>query len=459
MQQSLSFDAELIRRYDCAGPRYTSYPTALQFHDAFGPVQYRQFAQRSNTGRPLSLYFHIPFCATVCYYCACNKVITRNRARAEPYLESLYREIRLQAELFDRSRPVEQLHWGGGTPTFLSHGQMTQLMERTRRAFALADDEAGEFSVEIDPRAVEPDTVALLRSLGFNRISLGVQDFEPSVQKAVNRIQSEAQTFAVFDEARKRGFRSVNVDLIYGLPLQTVNSFERTLQTLLRAAPERISVFNYAHMPSVFKTQKQIDPDQLPSAPEKLQILQTTIDVLLEAGYVYIGMDHFARPDDELALAQRQGSLYRNFQGYSTHADCDLVAMGASAIGRVGDSYSQNAKTVDEYQRCLEDGRLPIQRGIALSEDDLLRRYVISRLVCDFALDFRDVEARYEIEFERYFSDELRRLAPMEADGLLRLGARRMEVLPAGRLLIRNICMVFDRYLQHVSQQRYSKVI
>lgn len=462
MQQTLAFDADLIRRYDRAGPRYTSYPTAVQFHERFGETQYRRYAAASNAGqppRPLSLYFHLPFCATVCYYCACNKVITKNRSRAAPYLQRLYREIELQGDLFDRSRNVDQLHWGGGTPTFLSHGQMVELMTNTGRRFGLRNDDSGEYSIEIDPRAVRADTVALLRELGFNRMSLGVQDFDPAVQRAVNRLQSEQQTFAVIDAARRTGFRSVSVDLIYGLPLQSVASFERTLHTLLTAEPDRISVFNYAHLPEMFKTQRQIDAAQLPSAAEKLRILQATIEHLEAAGYVYIGMDHFARPDDELAVAQRAGSLYRNFQGYSTHADCDLVSFGISAIGMVGTSYSQNVKTIDEYERCLDSDRLPIYRGFELDRDDLLRRELITHLVCDFELDIAGVEERYSIDFRDYFFAELAALKPMEQDGLLRISQRRIEILPAGRLLIRNICMTFDRYLSASGERRFSRVI
>ncbi len=462
MQSPLLFDADLIRRYDRAGPRYTSYPTAVQFHDGFDEAQYRGHALASNAvlpPRPLSLYFHLPFCATVCYYCACNKVITKNRGRAELYLQRLYREIELQGELFDRSRPVDQLHWGGGTPTFLSHGQMAELMAETGQWFGLRNDDAGEYSIEIDPRAVGADTVALLRELGFNRMSLGVQDFDPAVQRAVNRVQSEQETFAVIDAARDKGFRSVSVDLIYGLPLQSVASFERTLHTLLAAEPDRISVFNYAHLPEMFKTQRQIDAGQLPSAAEKLRILQSTIEHLQTAGYVYIGMDHFARPDDELAVAQRAGTLYRNFQGYSTHADCDLVSFGISAIGMVGTSYSQNVKSIEEYERCLDNGHLPIHRGFELGPDDLLRRELITRLVCDFEVDAASIEQRYGIEFRDYFAAELEALRVMERDGLVRVSPPGIQVPAAGRLLIRNICMVFDRYLSHASEPRFSRVI
>jgi len=463
MQQTLTFDAELIRRYDKAGPRYTSYPTAVQFHEGFGDADYRRHAAASNHGphvRPLSLYFHLPFCDTVCFYCACNKIITKNRKRTGPYLQRLHREIELQGALFDRSRPVDQLHWGGGTPTFLNPDEMRELMHKTARHFTLRDDDSGEYSIEIDPREANPETIALLRDLGFNRMSMGVQDFDPAVQRAVNRIQSEQETFAVLEAARERKFRSVSVDLIYGLPLQSVASFARTLDKIIDAAPDRISVFNYAHLPELFKTQRQIDAGQLPSPAEKLDILALTIDKLTAAGYVYIGMDHFARPDDELAVAQREGTLYRNFQGYSTHADCDLVAMGITAIGMIGPIYAQNVKTMDEYNALIDQDRLPILRGVELGADDLLRRDVITRLICDFELEFAAVEARHGIRFRDYFATELEDLVQMERDGLLELGEHALRVLPAGRLLIRNVCMVFDAYLRRQRErQRFSRVI
>lgn len=454
------FDPVLINRYDKAGPRYTSYPTAVQFRETFGEAEYRAAAQASNAGgAPLSLYFHLPFCDTVCYYCACNKIITKNRKHTAPYLERLFREIELQAALFDRSRPVEQLHWGGGTPTFLSAGEMRALMDKTRAHFSLREDDSGEYSIEVDPREANAEIIALLRELGFNRLSLGVQDFDPTVQKAVNRIQSEAETFAVLDAARATGFRSVNMDLIYGLPHQTVASFAATLDKVIAAGPDRLSVFNYAHLPELFKTQRQIDTASLPAPGEKLAILQHTIERLTGAGYVYIGMDHFARPDDELAVAQREGSLYRNFQGYSTHADCDLVAMGITAIGMVGDSYSQNVKTLDEYSARLDGGRLPVFRGIVLSEDDKLRRAVITQLICHFELNFARIEQAFNIRFREYFAAELEEYKAMQADGLLDVHAHSLAVRPAGKLLIRNICMVFDTYLRAAHKQQFSKVI
>jgi oxygen-independent coproporphyrinogen-3 oxidase len=469
MSEPIVFNADLIRRYDVAGPRYTSYPTAVQFSEAYGEPEYRrQLADSNRLARPLSLYFHLPFCDTVCFYCACNKIVTKNRARAAPYLRHLVGEVERLAGLIDAARPVEQLHWGGGTPTFLSHDEMRTLMDATRRHFRLRGDDGGEYSIEVDPREVRAGTLALLRELGFNRLSMGVQDFDPAVQKAVNRLQSPTQTIDVLQEARALGFRSVNMDLIYGLPLQTLDSFSRTLEAVIAARPDRLSVFNYAHLPQMFKTQRQIDEAQLPAAQTKLDILQRTIEMLTRAGYVYIGMDHFARPDDELAVAQRNGTLYRNFQGYSTHADCDLLGFGITSIGaiegrdadgRPTSGYVQNVKTLDAYGERIEDGRLPVFRGLALSDDDRLRRDVIVALICHFALDTAAVEARHGIVFPEYFSRELAALAPMARDGLVRMDGDLLTVMPAGRLLIRNICMVFDRYQAEREGQRFSRVI
>jgi oxygen-independent coproporphyrinogen-3 oxidase len=459
MDQSIKFDLALINRYDKAGPRYTSYPTALELHEGFGDKDYREHIAKSNAaGGPLSLYFHIPFCDTVCFYCACNKIVTKNRDHAQPYLDNLYKEIAMQGDLFDRNRVVNQLHWGGGTPTFLSFEQMQKLMQVTRAHFSLRDDDQGEYSIEIDPRETDDRTIHQLRELGFNRISLGVQDFDPAVQKAVNRLQSEEQTFAVLAAARAEGFRSTNIDLIYGLPLQTVATFSRTLDKILAAVPDRFSIFNYAHMPARFKTQRQINDADLPTADVKLDILQMVGQRLTEAGYVYIGMDHFAKPDDELAIAQREGKLYRNFQGYSTHSDCDLVGLGITSIGRVGDAYIQNVKELAEYDKLIGQGRLPVFKGVELNDDDKLRRAVITQLICHFDLTFAAIEQAFDVDFHDYFADELKALAPMQGDGLLAVSEQAIHVLPAGRLLIRNICMVFDRYLAQ-KQQQFSKVI
>ncbi len=459
MDQSIKFDLALINRYDKAGPRYTSYPTALELHEGFGDAQYRQHIAKSNAvGGPLSLYFHLPFCDTVCYFCACNKIITKNRAHAEPYLNNLVKEIQMVAELFDHNRKVNQLHWGGGTPTFLNYEQMKRLMDTTRQFFNLHDDDSGEYSIEVDPRETNDHTIAQLRSLGFNRVSLGLQDFNPQVQQAVNRIQTEEQTFGVLDAARKHGFRSTNVDLIYGLPLQTVQTFAETLDKVLAKSPDRFSIFNYAHMPTKFKTQRQINDADLPTPAVKLEILQMIGNRLIEAGYVYIGMDHFAKPDDELAIAQREGKLYRNFQGYSTHSDCDLVGLGITSIGRVGDAYMQNVKDLIQYDELISQGKLPTFKGVDLTEDDKLRRAVITQLICHFDLSFAAIEKEFGINFSDYFASELQNLKPMQDDGLLTLSAEKIEVLQAGRLLIRNICMVFDKYLAQ-KQQQFSKVI
>jgi len=461
MQQTLVLDHDLISRYDQSGPRYTSYPTAVQFHDGFGPEEYRAAAKASNaSGRPLSLYFHIPFCDTVCFYCACNKIATKDRSRSQPYLDRVYREMEMQGELFDNSRPVEQLHWGGGTPTFISAEQMRELMVVTGRHFKLLDDDTGEYSIEIDPREVTDENIGLLRDIGFNRMSLGLQDLDPNVQKAVNRIQTAEETFGALEAARREGFRSVSMDLIYGLPLQTPQSFIATLDRVIEAEPDRLSVFNYAHLPEIFKPQRRINELELPSADQKLEILHQVGERLADAGYVYIGMDHFARPDDELAVAQRDGELYRNFQGYSTHAHCDLVALGVTSIGMVGNTYAQNMRTLDEYYARIDAGELAVFRGIELNRDDELRRAVITQLICNFALDMEKIDSAWDIRFEDYFADELKRLMQMSVDGLISIGDRRIDVLPAGRLLIRNICMVFDRYLGAEGQTtRFSKVI
>ncbi len=459
-QQNIIFDLELIKRYDKSGPRYTSYPTAVQFHDDFGEAEYKRHAAESNAvGGPLSLYFHIPFCDTVCFYCGCNKVATKDRSRAAPYLQRVHRELEMQSALFDRDRIVDQLHWGGGTPTFISHDEMRALMAKTRECFKLHDDDTGEYSIEIDPREVKSDTIALLREIGFNRMSLGVQDFDEKVQIAVNRVQSDEQTLGALEAAKREGFKSVSMDLIYGLPHQSVESFERTLDRAIAIDADRLTVFNYAHLPEIFKPQRRINESDLPEPQVKLDILQMSIEKLTAAGYVYIGMDHFAKPDDELAVAQRDGTLYRNFQGYSTHSECDLVAIGASSISMVGDSYAQNLKGLDEYYAAIDADRLAIFRGVDLDKDDKLRRDVITRLICHFELDKAAVEQVHGINFNEYFANELKDLEGMQADGLLTLEEGRIEVQPAGKLLIRNICMVFDRYLREKQNQRFSKVI
>ena len=462
MEQKIEFKPDLIKRYDKAGPRYTSYPTANLFHEEFTSDDYRAAVERSNNvlePKPLSLYFHIPFCDTVCFYCACNKIVTKMRDRATPYLEHLYREIEMQGELYARSRPVDQLHWGGGTPTFLSQDQMRSLMEKTGQHFTLMDNDQGEYSIEIDPREIDPEGVHFLRELGFNRMSLGIQDFDPKVQKAVNRIQSEEITFAAIDAAREAKFKSVSVDLIYGLPFQSVDSFLVTLEKTMQARPDRFSVFNYAHLPTLFMPQRRINEEDLPSAAEKLEILQSVIHYLTEQGYVYVGMDHFARPDDELVVAQDKGLLYRNFQGYSTHADCDMVAMGVTAISQVNDIYSQNVRDEESYYKMIDDGKLPLMRGLRLTADDMLRRELITQLICNFKLDINQFMTTQGIDFGQYFEDEIEQLKIMQDDGLLKIDRDAITILPPGRLLIRNICMTFDAHLKNNQKNRFSKVI
>jgi oxygen-independent coproporphyrinogen-3 oxidase len=461
MENPLFLAPALIAKYDQSGPRYTSYPTADRFNRGFTADDYMAAAKRSNAGSgPLSLYFHIPFCSTVCFYCACNKVVTKDRGKAAPYLARLYQEIALQGALFDRNRVVTQLHWGGGTPTFISHDEMADLMRTTGEHFQLLSDDSGEYSIEIDPREAGKDTIAHLRWLGFNRISLGVQDFDPKVQRAVNRLQSREETLGVIDAIRDNGFHSLSLDLIYGLPHQTVQSFATTLERVIELQPDRLSIFNYAHLPERFKPQRRINEADLPSASEKLDILQMTGEKLAAAGYVYIGMDHFARPDDSLAIAQREGNLYRNFQGYSTQADCDLVAMGATAIGMVADTYSQNPRDMDAYLAAIDAGRVPIVRGLRLSQDDLIRRAVISQLMCHFSLYFVAVDLAWRIRSREYFATELAELQAMADDGLLILNEQGIRVLPPGRLLIRNICMVFDAWLRSGdTETRFSRVI
>jgi oxygen-independent coproporphyrinogen-3 oxidase len=455
----VDFDRALIEKYNVSGPRYTSYPTVLQFHDAFGEAAYRHIAAASNAGESLtdlSLYFHLPFCARLCYYCACNKVVTKKRELAVPYLDHLQREIELQSALYDRRRTVTQLHWGGGTPTFLSEAQMRSLMETTRRHFTLAPGDAGEFGIELDPREVREPTLAVLRELGFNRASLGIQDFDPIVQRAVNRIQSESLTGRVIAEARRVGFASVSVDLIYGLPFQTPVTMAATLDKIVALDPDRVSIYNYAHLPERFAPQRRLDAATMPSPAAKLDLLKQCIDRFGAAGYDYIGMDHFAKPTDELARAQAAGTLHRNFQGYSTHADCDLVAMGVTAIGAVGGAFYQNCKELGAYGAALDAGRLPIEKGLNPDANDRLRRRVIMQLICQFELRFADIAN----DFTQAFAAELQRLAPMADDGLLILDADGIRITAKGRLLIRNICMVFDRHLPGASEtRRFSKAI
>ena len=454
------WDEDLIRRYDLSGPRYTSYPTAVEFTADYGPAQMREAAARSQAGgRALSLYTHLPFCAHLCYYCACNKVITKKYDKAMPYVERVLKEAAMQARLFGADRAIEQLHWGGGTPTFLPAEVMRHLMAGYAELFNLQSGDDRDYSVEIDPREVDDDTLATLWELGFNRISLGVQDVNPEVQKAVNRIQPREMTEAVLREARRLGFRSINLDLIYGLPHQTPDSFAATLEAVIAMAPDRLSIFSYAHLPDRFYPQTRIQASTLPSPQDKLTILHSTIARLLDAGYEYIGMDHFARPDDSLAVAQREGRLHRNFQGYTTHADCDLVALGVSAIGQTDDAYFQNDHDLPGWEQAIDRGELAIIRGVTLSRDDRLRRWVIGQLICQFRLDRAHFARAWQEDFDRYFADELRRLAPMVADGLVTDDGQVLQVQPAGRLLIRAICQLFDRYRKDGASQRFSRII
>lgn len=460
-QTDLIFDPQLIRRFDVNGPRYTSYPTADRFVEAFDARALNDWLAKRAVGgvsRPLSLYFHIPFCNTICYYCACNKIITKDHGRSAKYLNYLAKEIEMQAAALGGTRQVTQLHLGGGTPTFLSHEEMHQLMESVRKHFNLVPN--GEYSIEVDPRKVNFDTVEMLADLGFNRMSVGVQDFAEDVQIATNRVQSVEETKLVMDAARATGFKSISMDLIYGLPKQNVISFNRTLEQVLELSPDRISLYSYAHLPGLFKPQRRIVPADLPTADAKLQILQLAIRRLTEAGYVYIGMDHFAKPEDELTIAQRQGRLHRNFQGYSTQAECDLLAFGVSAIGKIGPVYAQNVKTLDEYYDALDRDELPVLRGIELTADDLLRRSIIQALMCHFELSIESIEIAHLIKFREYFADELEDLKAMEAGGLVKIDDDWISVMPAGRLLVRGIAMVFDRYLRADRERaRYSKVI
>ena len=457
------FDRALVEKYDISGPRYTSYPTAMQFTENFKLPDYRRCVLDTNAElipRPLSLYIHLPFCDTVCYYCACNKIITKNKQHARPYLENLHKEIQFQGAMFDDDRLVEQLHWGGGTPTFISHQQMYDLMGVIRENFNLRDDGQEEYSIEIDPRTLKEDTLSVLRRIGFNKVSFGVQDFNPEVQRAVNRIQSYEETKDVIKTARENNFRTINIDLIYGLPLQTESTFTETLEKVIELSPERISVYNYAHLPHLFKTQKQIREEDLPSASEKLKILQQAIRMLTEVGYVYIGMDHFSKPDDELAIAQKNGNLYRNFQGYSTHANCDVVGMGITSISKIGDCYSQNVKTLDAYDEIISKGQIPVFRGYMLDTDDLLRREVIARLICDFRLDFSQIEELYISDFNRYFFNEMKEIKSMGDDGLLSVDDEKIEVSQTGRFFIRNICSVFDKYFNRCDRTtQFSRMV
>jgi oxygen-independent coproporphyrinogen-3 oxidase len=453
-------DEGILKRFDIPGPRYTSYPTADRFVEAFDRNAFAEALRARASGvanSALSLYVHLPFCNTVCYYCGCNKVITKDRSKSAEYAGYIAREADLVLEHLTGSRTIEQLHFGGGTPTFMSNQELEQLMEVLTTRFPLA--EKGEFSIEVDPRTTPPDKVETLGRLGFNRISVGVQDFNPDVQKAVNRLQSFEMTQATVDAARANGFKSINLDLIYGLPKQNRETFAETLDKVMVLSPERIALYHYAHLPDRFKPQRRINSEDVPSSAEKMKIMLDAIKRLTAAGYQYIGMDHFAKASDDLAKAQRQGRLHRNFQGYSTRPDCDLVGLGVSSISKIGPTYSQNVRTLEEYYDILKQGMLPAVRGIVLDRDDILRRAVIMALMCHFEVSKEAIETTYMIKFDEYFKTELAALKQFEDEGLAENSAEWVNVTPRGKLLVRAIAMQFDRYLRSDERQRrYSKI-
>jgi oxygen-independent coproporphyrinogen-3 oxidase len=455
------FDTDLIVKYGGRGPRYTSYPTALQFNENLTVDDYRQRVHESNdSGVPLSLYVHIPFCHSLCYYCGCNKIITRNEERVQKYMDNLYREIEMQSRLVAADRKVEQLHFGGGTPTYLDADQLRHLMQELGKAFNFDTSDNREFSIEVDPRTVDADSIRVLAELGFNRLSLGIQDFEPDVQKAVNRMQTAEQVRELTEAARAAGFGSISYDLIYGLPLQTSDSFNRTLDEVIALRPDRLAVYNYAHLPQRFKGQRMINDLDIPLPETKLEILKNTIERLCGAGYVYIGMDHFALPEDELVQARRNSTLQRNFQGYSTHRQCDLVSLGVSGIGNIGNMFAQNSLTTMEYEEILERGELPIRKGIIVDRDDQIRAAVIQALMCYDSVNFDAIGEQEGIDFRDYFAKEIERLKPLAADDLIELDDDGVTITPKGRLLLRSIAMVFDRYIdQKENDNRFSKAI
>ncbi len=450
------FDIDLINKYNRSGPRYTSYPTANNFSELSLEEYKRQSVMSNQRRTTISLYCHIPFCDTVCYYCGCNKVVTKDKSRAEPYIEALFKEIDMQSSLFDKDRLVEQMHFGGGTPTFLSGEQIIRISNKLQQSFNFSTE--GEYSIEIDPRGIDESLIESLAIARFNRISLGVQDFDLEVQKAINRVQSFEQTKAVIGMSRENGFKSISIDLIYGLPRQSKDTFKETLKSVKELLPDRISLFNYAHLPQLFKPQRRIDIEELPSPSEKLDIFQYSLEYLIEIGYTYIGMDHFALPEDPLAIAQSKGNLYRNFQGYSTHSECDIVGLGLSSIGQVADSFSQNEKSLDKYYQALESGQLPIVKGLIINQDDKIRRDLIMELICHFEVNISSLEKRYSIKFANYFASSLEKLSEMQNDGLIEMKNDTLKVLDKGRILVRNICMIFDNYLES-SDAKFSKTI
>jgi oxygen-independent coproporphyrinogen-3 oxidase len=458
---SLVVDPALLRKYGGNGPRYTSYPTADRFVEAFDEPAYRHWLGNRSIGgfaRPLGLYVHVPFCDKLCFYCACNKIAAKDRARGTRYVDYVLREADLTAAATGGSRRVSKMHWGGGTPTFLTEEDSARLMAHLRSTFEF--DARGEYAIEIDPRRAGPERIAHLASIGFNRLSIGVQDFDPDVQRAVNRVQSFEQTYAVIEAGRRHGFRSINMDLIFGLPKQTPKGFARTLERVIECDPDRVALYGYAHLPTLFKPQVRIQSADLPTPETKLELMTSAIERLGEAGYVYIGMDHFAKPDDELAVAQRQGRLIRDFQGYSSGGECDLLGFGVSSIAKVGPTYSQNQKELAAYYGELDAGHLPVMRGIELSPDDLVRRAVIQALACHFSVAKESISIGHLVDFDAYFARELRELEALAEDGLVELEEGWIHVTPRGRLLVRAVCMVFDKYLRAAQQRaQYSRVM
>ena len=458
LPQDVKFDINLIKKYDKPAPRYTSYPTAAEFSEEVNDEIFKNKILESNGRKsPLSLYFHIPFCESACHFCACNVIISRRKEVVEPYLEYLFREIERTSSLIDRNRKVVQYHWGGGTPNYMNKEQMKSLFEKTKEHFDF--DEDAEISIEIDPRFIDREGVFFLRELGFNRLSFGIQDFNPKVQEAVNRIQPEEMIFNVMKWAREAGFESVNIDLIYGLPYQTLETFTDTIEKTIKLNPDRIAVFNFAYVPWLKPLQRNIIEEALPPAQVKLDILKMTIEKLTDAGYVFIGMDHFAKPDDELAVAQRERTLHRNFQGYTTKAGAELFGFGATSISMLYDVYAQNYKKIRDYYQAIDAGRLPTARGVLLNEDDIIRRDVIMKLMCHFRLVKSEIEEAHGIDFDEYFKQEMEELKQLEYDGLIRIYPDRIDVTPAGRLLIRNIAVTFDIYTKAKKEQKFSKAI
>ena len=455
-------DLETIEKYDTTGPRYTSYPTAVEFREGIDSDDYQKAAMEANGAflpRELSLYLHLPFCRHLCFYCGCNKIVTKNKQKSDQYLDYLFREIKMHGELIDRDRKVAQLHLGGGTPTYYTVEQIEMLMNHVRRYFNIVSADDRDYSIEIDPRTVGYQYLLNLIRLGFNRISLGVQDFDPQVQKAIHRLQPEAQTRDLMLQARSLGFQSINVDLICGLPKQSEHSFARTLDRIIDCAPDRISIYSYAHLPAMFPAQKRIDEDDLPEANEKIALYQMTAEKLLAAGYQHIGMDHFARPDDGLAIAASEKTLHRSFQGYTTHKDCDLIGIGVSSIGSMENLYYQNARDLDEYYRLLDEEHLPIKRGVKLSLDDNIRKSVIMQIMCEGKIDKDQIQRFHGIRFDVYFDSELQTLDKLVKDGLLEVDERQIKITPTGRFFLRNIAMVFDAYRQTGSGNRFSKLL